>query len=57
MNEVQRSAVDGMKWAIDCIETFESQCLLEEHTDTGELWDWIELLKDKARTLSGVVSG
>jgi hypothetical protein len=51
MNTKQQSAVDGVKWATDCIKTYENQCMLEEHTDTGELWDWIGLLVAKVDVL------
>jgi len=49
-------AVDQLKWAVECLETFESQCLLEIHTDKDELWDWANLLKDRANKLAALVS-
>jgi hypothetical protein len=56
MSATKQSAIDGVKWAIERTKHFENECLMEEYTDTGELWDWVALLIDKAETLVDVAS-
>jgi hypothetical protein len=56
MSATKQSAIDGVKWAIERTKHFENECLIEEHTDTGELWDWVALLIDKAEVLVDAAS-
>lgn len=45
-----------VKWAADCLDNYENRCKLEEFTDVDELWDWANLLKDRANKLAALVS-
>ena len=43
------TAVCALEWAVERIDNYRKQCELDLMTDTDELWDWVELLTDKAR--------
>ena len=43
---------EDTKWAIECMEHFKTQQLFEGESVDSELWDWVELLMDRARKLT-----
>ena len=40
-----------VQWALDRLNHYETECNLEEYTDTEELWEWAGILSKNAALL------